>query len=111
MLLYSYTTIRIVKLIKYLKARKMWLFRRMLRISRTLEINHEEILCKAQAGKKNILKTVKKRERSFRQIILLSKIKGKRERARRRISRMKNTQQWTGLETIVDIVLAAKIQK
>lgn len=66
---------------------------------------------KLKQEKKNILKTVKKRERSFRQIILLSKIKGKRERARRRISRMKNTQQWTGLETIVDIVLAAKIQK
>lgn len=43
----------------------------------------------------------------FLQTILLEKIEGKRERGRS-IAWMKNKRQWTDLETIADIVQAAR---
>ena len=84
-----------------LEAFEIWVYRRMLRVSRTKHKTNEEVLKKANT-KSSLLPTIKKRKchvfghviraRSIQKLLLEGK--GKRGRGRPRITWMKNIKEW-----------------
>ena len=90
-----------------LKAFKMWLYRRMLRISWVERVTNVEVL-RCMKKEREALLTIKKRKLLYMghvmrgekyqtlQVIMQGKIQGKRSMGRRRNSWLKNLREWYG---------------
>ena len=108
-----------VKAINYLEACEMWLHRRMLRISWTQKLRNSEVLELANT-ERTILETIKKRKLGYfghvirgekyelLRLIIQGKIEGKRGPGRRKNSWMKNIRQWTGMDSVAELIRAAE---
>lgn len=91
----------------------------MLRISWTQKLRNSEVLELANT-ERTILETIKKRKLGYfghvirgekyemLRLIIQGKIEGKRGPGRRKNSWMKNIRQWTGMDSVAELIRAAE---
>lgn len=102
-----------------LEAFEMWAYRRVLKIPWTARITNENVLRRINRDRELLL-TIKRRKTAYLghimrntkyqllQLIIEGKIEGKRGMGRKKMSRLRNVRQWTGLRTVESLIHTAR---